>query len=115
MPLKSMIILAVIWCAVVIPNAVFYFVNKDAKLKRRIHPWWMYGIGFVMMAATMWLEWGRMSVPYALMIVAINAAFSFYYSKAVVFCDPCGKTLFRIYPFQKTAVCSCNPGKKEAV
>jgi|GEM_PF-4600378 len=108
MSIRNMIILAVIWCIVVFPNAGFYFFNKDAKLKRKIHPWWMYGIGFVMMCATLWLERGRMSAGYALVIVAINAAFSFYYSKAVVFCDNCGKTLFRIYPFQKTVDCSCS-------
>lgn len=101
-----MLILAVIWCALVLPNAAFYLINRDAKLKRRIHPWWMWGIGSVMAASTMWLERPRLNLPYAAFILMINAAFSFYYTKAIVFCDECGKTLFRFYPFQKTVACS---------
>jgi hypothetical protein len=107
MSLKHMVILAVIWCALVFPNAIFYFVNKDAKLKRKIHAWWMYGIGFTMMSSSLFLERHRMNVPYALFIIAINAAFSFYYTKAIVFCNDCGTTNFRIYPFQKKAACTC--------
>lgn len=112
MSFKNMLILAVIWCVLVLPNTVFYLVNKDAKLKRSIHPWWMWGIGFVMAASTMWLERARLNPPYVLFIIAINAAFSFYYSQAVVFCDTCGRTMFRIYPFQKTVNCSGCAGKK---
>jgi hypothetical protein len=106
MAFKNMVILAVIWCALVVPNAVFYFVNKDAKLKRKIHPWWMWGIGVTMMVASVWLGRAQMNLPIFLFIIAINAAFSFYYTKAIVFCDTCGKTMFRLYPFQKTAHCS---------
>jgi hypothetical protein len=106
MNFKNMLILSVIWVILVAPNAIFYLVNKDARFKRRIHPWWMWSIGFVMMSSTFWLERDRMNPGYALLIVAINAAFSFYYTKAIVFCDTCGKTMFRIYPFQKTVNCS---------
>jgi len=106
MNIQNMVILAVIWCCLVLPNAVFYFVNKDAALKKKIHAWWMWGIGFTMMSAALFLERKRMSLAYALFIVAINAAFSFYYSKAIVFCGKCGKTRFRIYPLQKTVNCS---------
>jgi hypothetical protein len=107
-----MIILAAIWCILVAPNAVFYFFNKDAKLKKKIHPWWMWGIGSAMAAASFWLARAQMNLPVAVFIIAINAAFSFYYTKAVVFCDSCGTTLFRIYPFQKTAHCFVCAGKK---
>jgi hypothetical protein len=58
------------------------------------------------MSSTFWQERARMSLPYALAIIAINAAFSFYYMKAIVFCDTCGQTMFRIYPFQKAVNCS---------
>jgi hypothetical protein len=106
MALKNMIILAALWCALVFPNAIFYFFNKDAKLKRKIHPWWMWGIGAAMAAASFWLAWAQMSLPLAVFIIAINAAFSFYYTKAIVFCDICGMSQFRLYPFQKTVNCS---------
>ena len=111
--LKNMIILAAIWCALVISNAAFYFFNKDAKLKRVIHPWWMWSIGFVMTVSSLWLSRAQMSVPLFIFIVAINAAFSFYYTKAVVFCDHCGTTFFRLYPFdlyplQNTTACSAS-------
>jgi hypothetical protein len=98
--LKNTIILAVIWCALVFPNVLFNFFNKDAKLKRAIHPWWMWGNGFVMMVASLWLSWAQLSFWLVVFIVAINAAFSFYYSRAIVFCDHCGMTFFRLYPFE---------------
>lgn len=105
-----MLILSVIWCVLVIPNAVFYFLNKDARFKRKIHPWWMSGIGFVMMATTFWLERERMTPAYAVLIVLINIAFSLYYIKAIFFCDSCGTTLFRLYPFRLTfGACKCPP------
>jgi hypothetical protein len=100
-----MFILAAIWCVLVIPNAAFYFFNKNAPLKRFMHPWWMWGIGTVMAIASFILSWQQMSLGLAAFIIAINAAFSFYYTKAIVFCDTCGSTSFRLYPFQKTANC----------
>ena len=105
MSLKNTIILTAIWCVLVSPNAAFYFFNKDAKLKRAIHPWWMWGNGFMMMLASLWLSWAQLNLVLIAFIIAINAAFSFYYSKAIVFCDTCGTTGFRIYPFQKKAAC----------
>jgi hypothetical protein len=113
MPFKNMVFLAVIWCVLVVPNAVFYFVNKDAKLKRKIHGWWMWGIGLVMIVSSLWLGRAQMNLLYLFVIIAINAAFSFYYTKAIVFCDTCGKTIFRIYPFQKTVNCSGCADKRQ--
>ncbi len=102
---RTVIILVVLWFVIVISNSLFIFINRDARLKRRVYPWMIVGDGLVFMAFIFWLERFRMTPLYALNVLVTTAVITFYNIMAAVFCDSCGRTFIRIWPFQRIRHC----------
>jgi hypothetical protein len=102
---RTVVILVVLWFFIVISNSLFYFLNNDARLKRKVHPWLIISDGIVFMAFIFWLERRRMTWGYAVNVLITTAVITFYNIKAAVFCDNCGRTLFQVWPLQRFRFC----------
>jgi hypothetical protein len=98
---KTIVILVILWVVMVVSNTLFLFLYPDVHLKKRVHPWLMCADGVIFMAFIFWLERRRMNPMYAASVVITTAVITFYNIKAIVFCERCGFTLIRIWPFPR--------------
>ena len=92
-----------VWVVLGLASAAFFFLNKDASLKRKVWPPATIGVG-VLFLGFVWL----MGFPAEVMYIAVPAValITFLNLRAVQFCDSCGKTLMSQNPFSKAEFCS---------
>jgi hypothetical protein len=80
----------IIWVFFGIVTLLFFWLNKNAKQKRKYFPWWIGFIG-VLFGTFVYL----MGAPAKIFIIFIPAIclISFMNIKMTKFCDKCGRTI----------------------
>ena len=100
-----------VWVVLGLSSAAFFFLNKNAPLKRKVWPPFVVitGVLFVGFAWAMGFpaDFFFVLVPATAVITALNL-------RAVQFCNSCGATLMSQNPFSRPAFCSkCGAGFKQ--
>ncbi|MEO8390984.1 MAG: hypothetical protein ABI893_04590 [Polaromonas sp.] len=96
-------IFVAVWVVLGLGSSAFFFLNKDAALKRRVWPGFTVVTGVVFLFFVWLMGAGAevllVGVPAVVLITALNL-------RAVRFCDSCGKTLMNQNPFSPPRFCS---------
>lgn len=92
-----------VWVVLGLFSAAFFFLNKNAVLKRKVWPPFVVVTGMLFLGFT----WA-MGFPAQVMYVAVPAviAITLLNLRAVQFCGSCGATQMSQNPFSKPAYCS---------
>jgi hypothetical protein len=92
-----------VWVALAVVSTAFFFLSRNASLKRKIWPPFAVGIG-VLFLGFVWLMGSPsdlyITAPVVALITVLNVL------RGLQFCDSCGKTLLNRNPFSKPAFCS---------
>jgi hypothetical protein len=97
-----------VWVVLGLCSAAFFFLNKNAVLKRRVWPPFVVGTGVLFLGFAM-----AIGLPAEIMYVAVPAvvAITLLNLRAVQFCGSCGATQMSQNPFSKATYCSkCGAG-----
>ncbi len=101
----------VVWVGLGLFSACFFFLNKNAPLKRKVWPRFMILTG-VLFVGFVWSMSGSAQmlfilVPAVTLITLLNL-------RALHFCDACGATLINQNPLSRPAFCSkCGANLKQ--
>jgi peptidoglycan/LPS O-acetylase OafA/YrhL len=98
----------VFWILLGIGATVFFYTNKDAKLKRKVHPILSIAGGVIFLGSVYIMSDGRDISPIPVIAVVIIMALNI---KMTRFCDTCGATLISRVPFSSPRFCQ-NCGAK---
>jgi hypothetical protein len=102
-----------VWVVLGIFSSAFFFLNKNAVLKRKVHPPFVIGVG-VLFLTFGWL----MGIPdqpffFCVMVPAV-VVITFLNIRNTRFCNSCGRTVFTQNPFAPPKFCSkCGAGLDE--
>jgi hypothetical protein len=93
----------VLWAVLGVGSALFFWLNRDAALKRKVFPPLMIGAG-VIFIGFIWLT----GAPTQFLFIAIPAVvlISFLNIRGMKFCDSCGRTIHSQNPFSPAEFCS---------
>ena len=91
----------IIWITFLV-SGLFFWLNKNAALKRKLFPYFVLGAGLVMVAFI-----SLSKIPHQVLFVAIPiiVLISFLNIKSVKFCDSCGRTVHSQNPFSPAEYC----------
>jgi len=81
----------IIWIVLGIGSSLFFWRIRNAALKRRVWPWYIWGTGGIFAAFTAYLMRTPWILAFVLPAVAVIAWLNV---RATVFCDACGRTLW---------------------
>ena len=93
-------IFAAFWIALGIASSAFFYLSKNASLKRQIYPPFIVGCG-LLFALSAWLL--TPNVPWFILVMII--VITFLNLRSVKFCDACGKTIHSSNPFSQVKLC----------
>lgn len=103
-------IVLLVWMLLVFASSVFFSLNKNAALKRRIYPPFVIAAGFVPVGLLAFLRVPAEFVVGAGIVIAALGALTI---RTVKFCDACGRTAHSQNPFAPPKFCSkCGAGIK---
>jgi hypothetical protein len=97
------IALMVIWGLLGLGSFLFFHLNRNAALKRRIWPVYIVSVGLVL-GGLMYFSMGRQRDVLYLGVPAI-ILISFLNIRTTRFCESCGKTLYSQPIFSRTQFC----------
>jgi len=103
-PMNSIFpIFFVVWVFLSIGSALFFLLNRNAPLKRRVLPPFLISTG-VIFIGFVWLS----GAPPAFLLIAVPgvALISFLNIRCIKFCDACGRTIHNQNPFSPSKFCS---------
>jgi len=89
---KKFFIFFTVWVILGILDSMFFVLNKNSKLKKRLHPWIVLGTAVLFIAFVIWISGFEIHL-FTLLIIA-TTVMMFLNIKLTRFCDSCGKTLF---------------------
>jgi hypothetical protein len=82
-----------VWVLLGLFSAGFFFINRNADLKRRVWPWFVIGVG-VLFLGFVGFSGGYQILYFAGPAVALITIMNL---RRVKFCDSCGKTIFQAF------------------
>lgn len=83
----------VFWVALGLAAFAFFYLNRDAELKRRIFPFYIGGLGVISVIFVGWLGgWQPVVLMITVPLIGLNTFLSLRTTK---FCSGCGRTLFK--------------------
>lgn len=85
-----------------VASAAFFYLNKDAPLKRKLFPPFAIGAG-VLFLVIVWADLGGNGIFFLVPFVGL---ITFLNIRMTKFCDTCGRTLTRQDPFSPPKFCS---------
>ena len=100
-----------VWVVLGLFSAGFFFLNKNAQLKRKVWPRFVVVTG-ALFAGFVW----AMGFPSHVMFIVVPAValITVLNLHAVQFCNSCGATIMSQNPLSKPAFCSkCGAGLKQ--
>ena len=97
-----------VWVVLGLFSGAFFFLGKNASLKRKVWPPFTIATA-VLFVAFVWAM-GFPSQVFLIMIPAV-ALITFLNLRSVKFCDACGKTIMSQNPFSPPQFCSKCGGK----
>ena len=93
---------AIVWFILGVSSFLFFSINKNAELKKRVLSWLVWGTG-VLFAGFVYYE---TRAPYFMLIVIPATFFICYLNvKYTKFCPSCGTTLFNYNWFRAMKYC----------
>ena len=83
----------VFWVVLGISAFLFFHLNRDARLKKKIYPWFVVGIGIIFASFSAWMsDWQ----PFVfLVMLPMVALITFLNIRMTKFCESCGRTVYR--------------------
>jgi hypothetical protein len=92
-----------VWVVLGLFSAGFFFLNKNAALKRKVWPPFVIATGVLFVGFTM-----VMGFPSSMLFVVVPAValITFLNLRAVQFCNSCGATIMSQNPLSKPSFCS---------
>jgi hypothetical protein len=92
-----------VWIALGLGGVIFFFRSKNAKLKKRVFPWYVGGAG-TLFARFVVLLTGEPALLF--LIVPAVLLISYGNIRTTKFCESCGTTLLHQGWFTKARYCS---------
>lgn len=100
---RVFLVFFVCWVILGITSFLFFYINRNASLKRRIFPFFLVGVGLVFTAFIAYMTHGD---PRAIsMTLPAIALITFLNFRTTRFCDACGRTLIRQPLFTRPGFC----------
>ena len=101
---KAFLLLVACWIPLGIASLLFFFLNRNAALKRKVLPIFATVVGILFGAFVFYMTRGSLFalaliVPMIVLITVINI-------RTTRFCDACGRTLIRQSLFSRPGFCS---------
>ncbi|MEQ2010311.1 MAG: hypothetical protein ABMA26_26290, partial [Limisphaerales bacterium] len=100
---KAFAIFAVFWVVLAIASFAFFHLHRDTKLKRRVFPFFVVGVGLVFAAFIGFMTQGFSQAVF--LFFPVIALITFLNIRCTHFCDSCGRTLFRQPVFSRPCFC----------
>jgi hypothetical protein len=102
MELKLLIPFVIVWVILCVWGTLFFTLNTDAKLKRKLYPWVMVSMGILFILSMYWIN-GK-DITFLISGFPIVLVVSFISIKYTKFCNSCGRTMYS-FPL-KSEYCS---------
>jgi hypothetical protein len=103
-----------VWIVLGISSAAFFFLNRNAALKRKVFPPFVIFIGVLFLTFGGLMGFAREPFFFLLMVPFV-ALITFVNIRNTRFCDTCGKTLISQNPFLRPKFCSSCGADLDAV
>ena len=92
------------WIVLGVSSFLFFQLNRDSKLKKRVLPFFVVGVGVIFGTFAAWMsDWQPFVLAFFLPMVALITVLNLRTTK---FCPSCGRTLYRQPVFAKASFCS---------
>ena len=101
----------VVWFALAIGGAVFFRGSRNAKLKRRVFPWFV-ATGYVLVL--LYVGYYARTWQMLLLVLLIVSVIAVLNIRQTGFCDACGATSIHWARLSRAGVCSSCGGPLEA-
>jgi len=93
---KKFLFFFIVWIILGILYHIFYFFNKDTKLKRKLYPWTLFLSGILFILFLFWLgihKWksSYIAVPMMILSIIVIVILNIKFTK---FCGSCGKMIY---------------------
>lgn len=92
------------WIVLGIGCFLFFYVNRDARKKKKAFPYVLIGTGLLFIFFVLWVSKGGFLPVLPVVIPAVGLIMFLNY-KGTDFCENCGRTLFNQNPFSKANFC----------
>lgn len=81
------------WIILGLSAFAFFHLNRDAKLKKKVHPFFVVSVGVIFASFAGWMsDWE----PFVfLVMLPMIALITFLNLRSTRFCEGCGRTLYR--------------------
>jgi hypothetical protein len=92
------------WIVLGVSSFLFFQLNRDSKLKKRVLPFFVVGVGVIFGTFAAWMSnWQPFVLAFFIPMVAL---ITFLNLRTIKFCPSCGRTLYRQPVFAKASFCS---------
>ena len=94
---------AIVWVILGISSFLFFHLNRDAALKRRIFPIFVISVGVVFGCFVAYMSRGYLQVLFV--AIPMISLITFLNLRKTRFCDACGRTLYQQPIFSRSQFC----------
>ncbi len=92
-----------VWILFAVSGFIFFYVTRDAALKRRVFPWYVCLVAVLFLGLV-----AANGASLGLLVIAapLVALITFFNARRTRFCDSCGRTVTSHLSFERPRICS---------